>query len=274
MIVLAIGLLAQSGHTANRPPNNPKTTARTFDPALATPAAAAMFKFKDKKIILIDVRPQAEYAQYHIAGSLNIPLHAIKSKSFLKSKPIVLVNKGFVVSPLAQACQSLNQSGFKATILDGGLVAWKHKHGKLTGDPFAQNRMNRITPRTLDQEKAYAGLLIIDACASSDRRDKPSVPGARHLSLLGKQQDAKALKKLIKAEGAGPFTRLLIFTSTGRENERVQRRLDHAGIVDVFFLDGGLQAYEKHLQYLTLARRPAAERKVTKGGCKTCAQSN
>lgn len=269
MIVLAVGLQAHTGRAADTPPEISTPTVKTCDPALATLPAAAVFGLKEKKIFLIDVRPRSEFERYRIAGSLNIALHAIKTKAYLKAKPIVLVNEGFVVRPLAETCQALNKSGFKAAILAGGLAAWKQKGGKLVGDPFAPNSMNRITPRLFNQERAYAHLVIIDASEPSG----PSMPGARHLSLSVAPKGPQALKKIIQAEDSDPFARLVIFTATGKENDLIQRRLADSGI-RAFFLEGGLQAYEKYLQHIEMARRPAADRKVTTGGCKSCARDN
>lgn len=274
VMVLAIGVQGQPGRAADMPSVKSNPAGKTWDPALATSPAAAIFGLKENKILLIDVRPQAEFDQYRIAGSLNIPLHAIKTKAYLKTKPIVLVNEGFVIRPLAETCHSLNKAGFKATILAGGLVAWKHKRGKLIGDPFGQIQMNRITARLLDQEKEDAHLMLIDA---SDPVDHPSgilLPGTRRVSLLEAQKGARALKKIIKAAGSDPFARLVIFTTTGKENEHIQRRLARAGIGEAYFLEGGMQAYEKHLQQIQMARRPAAERKFTTGGCKSCVRDN
>ena len=63
---------------------------------------AVLYKLKQKqKITLIDVRNPEDFARLHIPGSLNIPLYAVKTKVFLKSFPIVLINAGFHYSPLA-----------------------------------------------------------------------------------------------------------------------------------------------------------------------------
>jgi rhodanese-related sulfurtransferase len=273
-MVIALALSTQPGRAAETPSVPARPAARIYDPALAATPAATMFGLKDKKITLIDVRARAKFEQYHIAGSLNIPLHAIQSKGYLKSKPVVLVNEGFVIGPLAETCRALNQSGFKAAVLAGGLMAWKHKGGKLIGDPFAQNQMNHITPLIFDREKASGGLLIVDASGPAGSPNKRLAPDARYFTFPEDRKETQALKKAIKAAGTDPFARLVVFTSTGERNNRIQRRLARAGIHEVYFLEGGLQAYEKHLQYIQMAKRPAAERKVTTGGCRRCVQDN
>jgi rhodanese-related sulfurtransferase len=261
------------GFAADPPGRRPEPSSRT----LATPATAAMFGLREKKITLIDVRPPSAFDQYHIAGSLNIPLHAIKTKTYLKTKPIVLVNEGYVVNPLAAACESLNTVGFKASVMAGGLVAWKAIGGRLVGDPFAQSAMNRISPQLLLQEMNNTHDVMIDASQINDPRTKKWIPDAEPLPFqtIQKENGPAKLERLLKDQSASdPFARLVIFTTTGVENDRIQRRLAQAGIRQVFFLEGGLRAFEKYLQDIQLARRPKHERKASTGGCPSCVQTN
>ncbi len=261
------------GFAADPPGRRPEPSGRPP----ATPATAAMFGLREKKITLIDVRPTAAFDQYHIAGSLNIPLHAIKTKTYLKTKPIVLVNEGYVVSPLAAACESLNAAGFTSSVMAGGLVAWKAIGGRLAGDPFAQSAMNRIGPQFLLQEINHTHDVMIDASQINDPRTKTLIPNARGVSLqtIRKENGPVELERILKKRSfSDPFARLVIFTTTGAENDRIQRRLAQAGIHQVFFLEGGLRAFEKYLQDIRLARRPKHERKASTGGCPSCVQTN
>jgi len=61
---------------------------------------------------LIDVRSDSEFSSFRIAGSINIPLHQIKTKEFLKKLPVVLVSEGRNTSQLEMACKELELSGF------------------------------------------------------------------------------------------------------------------------------------------------------------------
>jgi rhodanese-related sulfurtransferase len=245
--------------------------------APATPATAAMFGLREKKITLIDVRLPAAFDQYHIAGSLNIPLHAIKTKTYLKTKPIVLVNEGYVLGPLAAACESLNAAGFKASVMAGGLVAWKAIGGSLAGEPFAQSAMNRISPQLLLQEINSAHDVMIDASQASDPLTKTLMPDAMPVSFqtIRKENGPAELGRILRERASSdPFARLVVFTTTGSENDHIQRRLSQAGIHQAFFLEGGLKALEQHLENIQLARRPKQERQAGTGGCPACARAN
>jgi rhodanese-related sulfurtransferase len=253
---------------------SPHAAARNYDPALATAPAAAIFGFKEKKFVLVDVRPAADFGKYRIAGSLNIALHALKTKAYLKAGPMVLVNEGFVVAPLVRICRALNQAGFRATILAGGLKAWQQKGGRVVGDPFAMTQMSRITPRQLLWEKGHIGLVMADASGTHSSGSEELFPEARHLSLIKNRKASEALKDLVEAADADPFYKLVIITAGDRENDRIERRLADQGVGRVFFLEGGLPAYETYLEQMQLAKRPVSERKVTTGGCKSCVQDN
>ena len=104
-------------------------------------------KLKEKQdILLVDVRNKEEFEAFSIPGSVNIPLFAIKTKSFLKPKFLVLLNEGYNYDELEQACEDLRESGFTVWVLHGGLYYWKEKGGRLKGNPFMQKELNKMPP--------------------------------------------------------------------------------------------------------------------------------
>ena len=57
-------------------------------------------------------------------------MYAVKTKEFLKDKPLILISEGYPDSDLEQGCRDLRAVGFKrAFILNGGLNDWKEKNG-------------------------------------------------------------------------------------------------------------------------------------------------
>lgn len=245
----------------------------TCDPALATSVTAAMFGHKEKKIFLVDVRPAAEFSKYHIPGALNIPLHAIKAKPFLKAKPIVLVNKGYEVGPLAGACRILKTKGFKVTIMAGGLCAWKSRGGALTGDHFSQRGMNHVTPQQFHKENAYDHQVVVRVTATAAAENWPGIPGNRKVALSNAKSAVSQIRKWIKAKQSGPFSAVVLVAADEKQGNRIQRLLADAGLLhQVFILHGGRQAYETHLNHAALAIKPRKDRQKRTGGCRSCAQ--
>jgi rhodanese-related sulfurtransferase len=73
---------------------------------------------------LIDLRTEAEYAEYHIPQSENIQLAAITDAGLLHNEKIILYSEGGIHS--AQAWFLLKAKGYKGVyILFGGLEEWK-----------------------------------------------------------------------------------------------------------------------------------------------------
>lgn len=76
--------------------------------------------------LLIDVRTPGEYAGVHVAGSINLPLHALKPEDLREQFPdrdiAVLCQAG---QRAAQAQKTLQQSGIEGVVcVEGGIQAW------------------------------------------------------------------------------------------------------------------------------------------------------
>ena len=77
-------------------------------------------------IYLLDVRQPEEHRQANINNSALIPLGELQSRikelEPYKDKEIIVYCRSGARS--AQACSILNQNGFNATNLEGGMIAW------------------------------------------------------------------------------------------------------------------------------------------------------
>ena len=76
------------------------------------------------EVQLIDVRDDDEHAAGHIPGSRHVPISLLSAEagSIDRERPVVLYCRGGNRSPLA--AQALAASGFDASNLAGGLLAW------------------------------------------------------------------------------------------------------------------------------------------------------
>ena len=105
------------------------------NPAFALSTDAVLHKIKEKQpITLVDIRGKDQFKTVSIPGAINIPLYAIKTKIYLKSQPLILINEGYHYEPLERECAQLRKAGFQAWILHGGLTGWKQTGGPLNGD--------------------------------------------------------------------------------------------------------------------------------------------
>ena len=220
--------------------------------------------------MFIDVRDPLKFQSFRIPGSLNIPLYALKSKPFLKAKPLILVNEGFEVLELKKECIRLKEAGFKdVKILKGGLNAWKENKGKIQGDIFAMKKLNRVSSNLLFKEKKNENLLLINILNPEDT-GKPSIfPKAVPISMEETAQFCEKIKSTIHNHGTASSP-VLISNETGENYDHIDRLLKSAGITPLFYLEKGEQGYKRYLSLQAQMGQP--HKRTTKRGhkCATC----
>jgi rhodanese-related sulfurtransferase len=241
------------------------------DASFAITPDAVLYKLKQKqKITLIDVRNPEDFERLHIPGSLNIPLHAVKTKVFLKSFPLVLLNEGFHYSVLQSECRQLTDLGFKAFILDGGLPAWKREGSRLVGDPFALQDMRTVSPRVFLGEKNYGNMLVIDISPVQTEISRQLMPYSRHIPVSAEPGEwFRKLNRIITDHKSQPFLSVVVINETGDGYGRANEILADLG-VNAFFLQSGVAGYKKHLADLKLSWLPRDDRIKTNRKCRTC----
>lgn len=197
-----------------------------------------------KTVIFIDIRPDTEFKKFHISHSINIPLFAIKTKGFLKSAELILINQGYNYSQLKQECLNLRNAGFKAWIFNGGLNYWRQKVGALTGSAFEQEDLNKIPPEAFLLEKNYAGWILINADDSKERIVENLIPEAINIPFnKSEKQFLPQLIKEVKKHSNDPFIFTLIFNKNGGQYKEIEEAIKEADIANVFYLKGGLDGY-------------------------------
>lgn len=239
--------------------------------SFAISPAAVLYKLKQKqKITIIDVRNPEDFERLHIPGSLNIPLYAVKTKVFLKSFPVVLINEGFHYSALQSECRQLVDLGFKALILDGGLPAWKRKGGRLTGDPFALQDMKTISPRVFLPEKDSENTLVIDISPVHTEISRQLMPYSRHIPVSAEPGEwLRKLNRIITDHKKQPFLSVVVFSETGDRYGKAIKILADLS-VNTFFLQSGVAGYKRYLEDLMVSWLPRDSRIKTNRKCRTC----
>lgn len=76
--------------------------------------------------ILIDIRTEKEFNEYHIPSAVNVPVTGLINQSYEKNEKIVIYSQGGIHS--AQAWYLMRAKGFKKVyFIAGGLDEWKEK---------------------------------------------------------------------------------------------------------------------------------------------------
>lgn len=106
----------------------------------------------EKYHTLVDVREQRAdkpSMQVHIKNGLKIPIHLLKTKTYLKNKSLVVIDDGFNHSNLEQQVRQLHALGFfDVKILSDG-VAGLAGTGYLEGEPSSIFRLRLVSAEKL-----------------------------------------------------------------------------------------------------------------------------
>ncbi len=226
---------------------------------------------KRSSIILVDVRSVGSFNKIRIAGSINIPLYAIRTKTFLKSKPLVLVNEGYGYSKLIDECSRLKNTGFTSvSILNGGLNGWIGEDSHLEGNHFDQKNINRISPRSFFEDKDYKDIIVINIVKEQNSQVPSlisrslSVPFSKDISKLTEE-----VKSKISSTGKSKPLYVLIVCDDEEVYEKIDKYIRSQITWTVFYLEGGLFAYNEFLKNQALMWKP--EKTVMTGKpCLTC----
>ena len=75
----------------------------------------------DENLVWVDIRSKEKFSKEFVPNSLNISSSSLMSKSFLKSKPLLVLTEGFSRFKQAELCKDLLDRGFQnpKILLDG-----------------------------------------------------------------------------------------------------------------------------------------------------------
>jgi rhodanese-related sulfurtransferase/DNA-binding transcriptional ArsR family regulator len=97
---------------------------------------------KEGLMVVIDVRPADEFAQGHVPGAINIPLHALKRRlaDLPKRKEIVAYCRGPYCVLSFDAVDALRKKGFRARRLEEGFPEWRAAGLPVEAEPAESSR--------------------------------------------------------------------------------------------------------------------------------------
>lgn len=247
-----------------------------------SPVTLMQQQARNTTLFLVDIRPAKEFAQFKIPGSINLPLSFIKTKRFLKTRPVILIHKGYEYRELHREAKTLNQKGYAVKILAGGLMAWRHKQGKIVGKPFGLKTLNRMPVNHFFREKDNDQWVLLNACRDAAR--DPSAPFPKAIAV----KDSKEIGTLIDTiftnpeklgsvpaiPKANPMLSVIVFDNTGSTYKELESLIGETFYDRVFYLEGGVAAYDTFARNRLLARQPKSLRTKSVGKCPSCKKQN
>lgn len=89
-------------------------------------------------VVLLDVREDEEWRAGHIAGAVHVPMSELPNRLAYDGAPITADTPVVVVCKMggrsAHVAAWLLHNGFKATNLDGGMLAWATAHRPMVSE--------------------------------------------------------------------------------------------------------------------------------------------
>lgn len=199
----------------------------------------------DPEMLFVDIRSRSDFESIRIPGSINIPLHFIKVRDHLKQRTIILVDRGFSTGHMVRACRDLNQMDFEVRILSGGLNAWTQNELPVAGNPFGARALSMVSPADVYPETSTGRFLPVDVSGFS--RAKPESADLFEDTLFLDATEADFATHVARYRIDHPRNAILFINQDGRGYETIRRQVQSAGIRNAFFLEGGLDAWNRHV---------------------------
>lgn len=209
---------------------------------------------------VVDTRPQVDYAQFHMDGAINVPLHEVARKAYLRSHTITLVGTGKLERELYAACAQLKANGFKSVkVLQGGMLAWLAADHAVIGQAPAVDQLQRLESMELFAEGQFEANLLIVAKSESKMLNE------LNYAVIAPLDSAQGLKQVLEKHRRDPARRALssvvwVAPAHTTAQELLQLRAVAAPLPLLVYLEGGAE-YQRYLAeqkavWLAQARGP------------------
>jgi rhodanese-related sulfurtransferase len=198
---------------------------------------------------LIDVRSDAEYADGHIPGALNLP----GGQAVQRADDFIAVRNGRIVFVSNQSARAVmaaywyRQMGFRdVKVLQGGFQVWRENGGAVEsgasrnqplGLEAARKIARVVQPAEVKSWLPDSSVTILHVGSSSDF-EAAHLPGSQWMSRGW-------LELKLHNFLSDPGRPLVLSCSDGQSSTLAARTLAEMGYKEVFVLDGGVQAWSR-----------------------------
>jgi rhodanese-related sulfurtransferase len=251
-VALCLFFTAPATSTPNVTEGNPDTS------LLVDADYVQRYKRRNPELQLVDVRSAKAFDETHIPGSLHVPLGLVPHKESLQSDPVVLLGSGAEPGPLLRICRELRQKGVQASVMWGGLVAWRETDGRLTGSLKDRQALNEVAPAAYYRQRRRDYWRVLYVGDERPQKLDIALPEAEVAQRDGLGSHLE--------NGSDPRLILLV-TRKGEGYDRLIRVIHEKNIRNIFCLQGGINGYMKHFR----VRRDKQDQETAKNqNCNEC----
>jgi rhodanese-related sulfurtransferase len=149
---------------------------------------------------LIDVRSPVAYERWHMEGSVNIPLAALKGRQFAAEKILVVADSSLGGLQAMEAADILIKSGNNRVFtLTGGLPAWERERLPMVGERDCLGLL-RVMPAELKAARKEGSPLVLIDLRDEAERGRFRLAGAEAVKGENLVDRLATVKKLLEAE--------------------------------------------------------------------------
>lgn len=232
----------------------------------------------------VDVRSASAFRECRIPGSMNVSRSFVRSKGWLKNKPVVLVDSGWGDAALEETVRSLEKAGFSSVhILHGGLTAWRAAGQRTEGALPGLPSLSALTVSDYLRTRNFDDWLVLDV------RSEPAGLSLPESIAFSVPQSMEQFRAELSALTAGGQKRVLIMDADGGSGSELRRALATWDTAPVFYLSNGVKGLAEYQRMVLASAGRRTEtvsshsrvaragsgatpgyRPKKKGGCGTC----
>lgn len=204
----------------------------------------------DPGSLLVDVRNTKEFEDFHIPGAINVPAYAVKTKSFLQTRPVFLVDDGHNYARLQTLCEELRGQGFKnvSAIVGGVNLAFLNGES-VEGAGIAQGAITRLIPEDFIQQKNYAYVLVVDVSGKTTLL--ANIMPAQNILRISSKDAAfvdRINQSVVTKKKLSNFPLVVVVDRDGRQSVKLQKKLSTLKDINIVYLEGGVNGLELFIQ--------------------------